>query len=49
MNDVGEKKATACSDLMLVMGWTSIHLENLSMATNRCVKPKCFLQRTDKV
>jgi hypothetical protein len=33
------KNATACSDLMLVRGRTSIHLENLSMATNRCVKP----------
>jgi hypothetical protein len=35
MDDVGE--ATACSDLMLFRGRTSIHLENLSMATNRCV------------
>jgi hypothetical protein len=33
------KNATACSDLMLVRGRTSIHLENLSMATNRCEKP----------
>jgi hypothetical protein len=33
------KKATACSDLMLVRGRTSIHLENLSMATSRCEKP----------
>jgi hypothetical protein len=33
------KNATACSDLMLVKGRTSIHLENLSMATSRCVKP----------
>jgi hypothetical protein len=33
------KNATACSDPMLVKGWTSIHLENLSMATSRCVKP----------
>jgi hypothetical protein len=31
------KNATACSDLMLFRGRTSIHLENLSMATNRCV------------
>jgi hypothetical protein len=31
------KNATACSDLMLFRGPTSIHLENLSMATNRCV------------
>jgi hypothetical protein len=31
------KNATACSDLMLFRGQTSIHLENLSMATSRCV------------
>jgi hypothetical protein len=33
------KNATAYSDLMLVRGRTSIHLENLSMATSRCEKP----------
>jgi hypothetical protein len=33
------KNATACSDLMLVKGRNSIHLENLSMATSRCEKP----------
>jgi hypothetical protein len=33
------KNVTACSDPMLVKGRTSIHLENLSMATSRCVKP----------
>jgi hypothetical protein len=33
------KNATTCSDLMLVKGQTSIHLENLSMATSRCLKP----------
>jgi hypothetical protein len=33
------KNATACSDPMLVKGQTLIHLENLSMATSRCVKP----------
>jgi hypothetical protein len=33
------KNATTCSDPMLVKGRTSIHLENLSMATSRCVKP----------
>jgi hypothetical protein len=33
------KNATACSDPMLVKGQTSIHLENLPMATSRCVKP----------
>jgi hypothetical protein len=33
------KNTTACSDLMLVRGRTSIHLENLSMATSRCEKP----------
>jgi hypothetical protein len=38
MDDVGED-ATTCLDLMLFRGRTSIHLENLSMATNRCVKP----------
>jgi hypothetical protein len=33
------KNATAYSDLMLVKGRISIHLENLSMATSRCLKP----------
>jgi hypothetical protein len=33
------KNATACSDMMLFRGRTSIHLENLSIATSRCVKP----------
>jgi hypothetical protein len=33
------KNATTCSDLMLVKGRTSIHLENLSMAISRCVMP----------
>jgi hypothetical protein len=32
------KNVSVCSDLMLVNGQPSIHLENLSMATNRCVK-----------
>jgi hypothetical protein len=36
MDDVG-KNATVCSDRMLFKGRTSIHLENLSMATSRCV------------
>jgi hypothetical protein len=36
--DMLVKNATACSDLMLFRGRTSIHLENLSLATNRCVK-----------
>jgi hypothetical protein len=31
------KNATACSDLMLFRVRTSIHLENLSIATSRCV------------
>jgi hypothetical protein len=31
------KNATTCSDLMLFRGRTSIHLENLSMATSRGV------------
>jgi hypothetical protein len=30
------KNAIACSDLMLFRGRTSIHLENLSMATGAC-------------
>jgi hypothetical protein len=38
MDDVGEERH-ACSDLMLVRGQTSIHLENLSTATSRCEKP----------
>jgi hypothetical protein len=33
------KITTAYSDLMLFRGRTSIHLENLSIATSRCVKP----------
>ena len=33
------KNAIACSDPMLVKGRTSIHLENLSMTTSRCLKP----------
>jgi hypothetical protein len=33
------KNATARSDLMLVRGRTSIHLENLLMVTSRCEKP----------
>ena len=36
MDDVGEERHRL-SDLMLFRGRTSIHLENLSMATNRCV------------
>jgi hypothetical protein len=44
------KNVTACSDPMLVKGRTLIHLENLSMATSRCVKPPgCLLQGTDEV
>ena len=37
------KNTTACSDLMLVKGRTSIHLENLLIATNRCEKPSEWL------
>jgi hypothetical protein len=33
------KNNVACSDLMLVMGRALIHLENLSMATSKWVKP----------
>jgi hypothetical protein len=44
------KNATTYSDLMLFRGRTSIHLENLSIATSRCVKPPgCLLQGTDEV
>jgi hypothetical protein len=32
------KNVTACLDPMPVKGRTSIHLENLSMATSRCLK-----------
>jgi hypothetical protein len=38
MDDVC-KNSTACSDLILVMGRTSIHMENLSIATSKWVKP----------
>ena len=38
VDDVSEKR-TACSERMLVMGRASIHLENLSMATNKWVYP----------
>lgn len=33
------KKSTVCSDLILAMGQASIHLENLSAATSKWVKP----------
>ena len=33
------KNRTTCSDLILPMGRASIHLENLSTATNKWVKP----------
>jgi hypothetical protein len=33
------KNVTACSALRFVMGRTSTHLENLSIATNKWVKP----------
>ena len=33
------KNCTAYSDLILVMGQASIHLENLSIATSKWVKP----------
>jgi hypothetical protein len=42
VDDVG-KKSTTCSDLMLVIGRASIHLENLSMATSKWVKPPVIL------
>jgi hypothetical protein len=34
---ISVKNDTACSDLILERGRVSIHLENLSMATSRCV------------
>jgi hypothetical protein len=37
--------STACSDLMLVIGQASIHLENLSMAMSKWVKPPVVLFR----
>ena len=37
---ISVKNSTACSALILVMGRTSIHLENLSIATNKWVKPR---------
>ena len=36
---ISVKNSTASSDLILAMGRTSIHLENLSIATKRWVKP----------
>jgi hypothetical protein len=39
------KNSTTCSDLMLVIGHASIHLENLSMATSKWVKPPVVLFR----
>ena len=33
------KNRTVCSDLILPMGRVSIHLENLSIATSKWVKP----------
>jgi hypothetical protein len=33
------KNATTCLDLMLFRDRTSIHLDNLLIATSRCVKP----------
>jgi hypothetical protein len=39
------KNSTACSDLMLVTGRASIHLENLSTAMSKWVKPLIVLFR----
>jgi hypothetical protein len=44
VDDVG-KNSTACSGLMLVIGQVSIHLENLSMAMSKWVKPPVVLFR----
>jgi hypothetical protein len=37
------KNSTTCSDLMLVIEWALIHLENISMVTRRWVKPLVVL------
>jgi hypothetical protein len=43
------KNITTCSDLMLVIGRASIHLENLSMATSKWVKqPVVFFRGPTK-
>jgi hypothetical protein len=34
---MSRKKSMTCSDLILVIGHASIHFENLSMVTRRCV------------
>jgi hypothetical protein len=39
------KNVTACSALRFVMGRTSTHLENLSIATNKWVKPSGAFRR----
>jgi hypothetical protein len=39
------KNSVACSDQTLVMGRALIHLENLSMATSKWVKPLVVLFR----
>jgi hypothetical protein len=39
------KNSAACSDLMLVMGQALIHLENLSTAMSKWVKPPVVLFR----
>jgi hypothetical protein len=44
IDDVREN-STACLDLMLVIGRALIHLENLSMATSKWVKPPVVLFR----
>jgi hypothetical protein len=44
------KKATTCSDLMLVRGRTSIHLENFVDGDQQVREaPGCLLQGTDEV
>jgi hypothetical protein len=44
-----EKNATACSDLMLFRGRTSIHMENLSIDQQVREAPGCLLQGIDEV
>jgi hypothetical protein len=46
---ISVKNSVACSDLMLVMGRASIHLENLSTATSKWVKPPVVFSGSDQV
>ena len=47
---ISVKNSTACSALILVMGRTSIHLENLLICDKQVGEaPGCLLQRPDEV